>query len=234
MKSLDFLHTCVIMDKKKGGIPILSEERLKLLRQMASGLAVQFGPGCEIVIHDLTGDPEHTVVHIENGHITGRRLGDGPSHAVLEMLRENAPVPEDHLSYLTRTAGGRVLKSSTIYIKDEAGRPEALFAINYDITALLMVEHAIHDLTTPREEPGGEPERIPHSVSELLDELLEQSVKLVGKPVALMEREDKRRAVRFLSDNGALLITRSGDKIAKFFGISKFTLYSYLEREEPR
>ena len=28
---------------------------------------------------------------------------------------------------------------------------------------------------------------------------------------------------------GAMLITKSGDKIAKFFGISKYTLYSYLD-----
>ena len=54
---------------------------------------------------------------------------------------------------------------------------------------------------------------------------------LVGKPVVLMDREDKRRAIRFLSDSGALLITRSGDKIAAYFGISKYTLYNYLEKE---
>ena len=66
---------------------MLSEERLSLLRQMAHGLAVQFGPSCEVVIHDLTDDPEHTVVHIENGHVSGRSLGDGPSRVVLESLR---------------------------------------------------------------------------------------------------------------------------------------------------
>ncbi|NLF35083.1 MAG: transcriptional regulator, partial [Clostridiales bacterium] len=53
-----------------------------------------------------------------------------------------------------------------------------------------------------------------------------------GKPVALMEREDKIRAIRFLNDAGALLITKSGDKIAKYFGISKYTLYSYLDESK--
>ncbi len=171
------------------------------------------------------------MVHIENGHVSGRKLGDGPSLAVLELMRGNGPAPEDHLSYLTRTDGGKVLKSSTIYVKDPEGRPEALLSINYDISALLMMEGALRDLVTPMEKAGGEPEKITHSVSELLDELLEQSVALAGKPAALMEREDKMKAVRFLSDSGALLITKSGDKIAKFFGISKFTLYSYLDKE---
>ena len=64
---------------------------------------------------------------------------------------------------------------------------------------------------------------------ELLDDLLEKSVQLVGKPVAMMNKDDKVRAIAFLNEAGALLITKSGDKIAKYFGISKYTLYSYLD-----
>jgi predicted transcriptional regulator YheO len=73
------------------------------------------------------------------------------------------------------------------------------------------------------------PERIPRNVSELLDDLIAQSVRLVGKPTALMTKEDKIRAIQFLSDAGAFLITKSGDRVSKFFGISKFTLYNYLD-----
>ena len=38
-----------------------------------------------------------------------------------------------------------------------------------------------------------------------------------------------RKAVQFLNDTGAFLITKSGDKVCKFFGISKYTLYSYID-----
>ncbi len=207
------------------------EETLSLLRQVARGLAAQFGSACEVVIHDLTGDLEQTVVHIENGHVSGRKLGDGPSHAVLELLGAGGPA-EDHLAYLTRSPDGKILKSSTLCVRDRKGVPMALLSINYDISALLLVEHALRDLTSPREKEDREPERITHSVTELLDSLLEQSVALAGKPVALMEREDKIRAIRFLNDAGALLITKSGDKIAKYFGISKYTLYSYLDESK--
>ncbi len=210
----------------------MTEERLTLLKQMARGIAAQFGPSCEVVIHDLTGDLEHTVVHIENGQVSGRKLSDGPSHVVLDLLKEDAPPAEDHLAYLTRTPAGRILKSSSLYIPGPDGRPEAVFAINYDISALLTVESALHDLTASKDAPGREPERITTSVTGLLDELIEESVALVGKPVALMDRDDKRRAIRFLNDSGALLITKSGDKIAHYFGISKYTLYSYLDSDK--
>ena len=52
---------------------------------------------------------------------------------------------------------------------------------------------------------------------------------MVGKPVALMNKEDKVKAIQFLNNSGAFLITKSGDKVCKFFGISKYTLYSYID-----
>ena len=63
----------------------------------------------------------------------------------------------------------------------------------------------------------------------MLDELIEQSVAMVGKPVEMMNKSDKVRAIGFLSDMGAFLITKSGDKISQRFGISKFTLYNYID-----
>ena len=53
--------------------------------------------------------------------------------------------------------------------------------------------------------------------------------KKLGKPVALMNKDDKIRAIQFLNENGAFLVTKSGDKVAKYFGISKYTLYSYID-----
>lgn len=208
--------------------------RLKLLKQVAAGLAKQFGPDCEIVIHDLkTKDLEHSVVYVENGHVTGRELGDGPSNVVLKALKETHPENlQDRSGYLTRTADGRILKSSTFYIKDDDDSDELhyIMGINYDITKLLTVEAAIHNLTTTEEEQEKEPApQITQNVNDLLDHLIEESVNLVGKPVALMTKEDKVKAIQFLNDSGAFLITKSGDKVSNYFGISKYTLYSYTD-----
>lgn len=212
---------------------MLSRERLSLLRQMARGMSAHFGPACEVVVHDLTGeDLEHTVVHIENGQVSGRRVGDGPSHAVLDLLRGGGEPPEDQLAYLTRTPDGKILKSSTLYIRGVGNQVEAIFSINFDISALMTVENALRPLTAPGAAGGAEPERITRSVADLLDDLIAESVLLVGKPATLMDREEKIRAIRFLNDAGALLITKSGDKIASYFGISKYTMYSYLDEHK--
>ena len=44
-----------------------------------------------------------------------------------------------------------------------------------------------------------------------------------------MNKEDKITAIKFLNESGAFLITKSGDKISTYFGISKYTLYSYID-----
>ena len=63
---------------------MLDASTLEFLLRLAKGLARQFGPNCEVVVHDLaSNDPERSIVAIENGHVTGRKVGDGPSHVVL-------------------------------------------------------------------------------------------------------------------------------------------------------
>lgn len=196
---------------------------------MAKAIAKQFGPNCEVVVHDLqSNDPENSIVAIENGHVSGRKLSDGPSHVVLEALRSDTRKLEDHLAYLTKTEDGKLLKSSTIYLRDDEGTAIGIFSINYDITLMMAMENTLRDLTQT-EETTREPENITRNVSTLLEELLEQSVRIIGKPVALMNKDDKVKAIRFLNDSGAFLITKSGPRVCSYFGISKYTLYSYID-----
>jgi len=205
----------------------MQETQFRTLKAIAKAVAAQFGNNCEVVIHDLTAEKaEHSIVAIENGHVSKRQLNAGPSHVVLEALKEGKEI-SDHLNYLTKTRGGRILRSSTVFIRDENNVPTAIFAINYDLTELTMARSIIDSLVNDRNSEAIE--RIPTNVNELLDELLEQSVRLIGKPVAMMTKEDKVRAISFLNEAGALLITKSGDKIARYFGISKYTLYAYLD-----
>ena len=201
---------------------------LQFLFQLAKGIASQFGPNCEVVVHDLdSNDPESSIVAIENGQVTGRKVGDGPSHVVLETLRGDREKLQDHLCYLTKTKDGKILKSTTIYIRNDDGTPIGIFGINYDITLMLAMENMLRQFTATEKE-SREPEAISRNVSDLLDELIEQSVKLVGKPVALMHKEDKVKAIQFLNETGAFLITKlasiligilAGYVIAYFLGI---------------
>ena len=203
---------------------------VEFLSRLAKAITEQFGSNCEVVIHDLKAkDPEHTIVAIENGHVSRRQIDDGPSRIVLEALKNSENrMPDDSYAYLTKTRDDRILKSSTIFIKGADGKPEGVFAINYDTTELLMAERAVNSLLNHKQDKE-QIRSIPQNVNDLLDDLIEQSVQLVGKPVIMMNKEDKVKAIHFLNDSGAFLVTKSGDKVSQYFGISKFTLYSYID-----
>ena len=206
---------------------------LDFLKQLAHGLAIQFGSSCEIAIHDLkTKDLEKSIVYIENGHVSNRQTGDGPSGIVLETLQSDPSTIHDKLSYLTKTEDGRILKSSTFYIRDDDRSISYIFSLNYDITAFTAASTAIQSLIATKDKlpdlTGDSPRQITHNVNELLDLLIEQAVAKVGKPVAMMNKDDKVAVVQYLDHAGAFLITKSGDKVSSYLGISKFTLYSYM------
>lgn len=224
------------MNKKSPGNNFFRErtismkQKLELLTQIAHGVATEFGTSCEVVIHDLTKrDLESSIVYIENGHVSNRSLGDAPSGIVLETLHKDPSLLQDRLSYLTKTDDGRILKSSTMYVRGDNGVIEYIFSLNYDITGLITMDNALKSLITTEQEADNQPKKITHNVNDLLDMLIEQSVALVGKPVALMNKDDKVTAIQYLNDAGAFLITKSGDKVSNYFGISKFTLYSYMD-----
>lgn len=204
--------------------------------RLAHAIAAQFGTNCEVVVHDLeTDDPERSIIAIENGHVTGRSVGDGPSHVVLEAAKAGKLHKlDDRLAYLTKTDDGRILRSTTVFIRNDDGAVVGILGINYDITIISAAAKTLNGLTGSPEKAADaanepEPEPIVRNVADLLDDLIEQSVALVGKPAALMSKDERVRAIGYLNDTGAFLITKSGPKVCKYFGISKYTLYSYLD-----
>lgn len=212
---------------------------LDFLKRLAHCLAAQFGDSCEVVIHDLTRkDLEQSIVHIENGHVSNRQTGDGASGVVLEALHSDPKTLEDRYSYLTKTDDGRTLKSSTLYLRDENGDIAYIFSMNYDLSPLMAMENTIRSMVHAEsvkredEERSETPAVITHNVTELLDLLIGQAVAAVGKPVEQMNKNDKKFVVQYLDKAGAFLITKSGDKVSSLLGISKFTLYSYMDKQQ--
>ncbi|MBM6778478.1 transcriptional regulator [Collinsella tanakaei] len=207
----------------------MSPAQIEFYRRLAKGLALQFGPNCEIVVHDLEAeDLDHSIVAIENGHVSGRHLGDGPSHVVLEALHDDERGKiEDRPPYLTKTADGKLLKSSTIFIRDDAGWPCGILAINFDITIMTAFSSTLSLLIGTGEQ--NEPEPIAKNIGDLLDDLFSECEQVVGKPAALMTKEERVRAIGYLDRRGAFLISKSSQKACEFFGISKYSFYSYLD-----
>ncbi len=203
------------------------KDEFEVFSRLAKGIAAQFGEKCEVVLHDYDEPFDHTIIAIENGHITGRKVGESSTNLGLEVMK-GSKEGDDKYSYIAQTKCGKVLRSSTIYIKDENGTAIGSLCINFDITDLKMAENTLRTITNNNSNQETR-EVITNDISELLDALVWQSIDYVGIPVAHMSREDKINGLKFLDRKGALLIKKSAEKIAKVYDISLFTLYNYLD-----
>jgi predicted transcriptional regulator YheO len=190
-------------------------------------IAGQFGDTCEVVLHDWTKGYESTIVAIENGHITGRKVGDCGSNLGLEVMRgtvENG----NRSNYITQTKDGKILRSSTVYLKDSQQKNIGALCINLDISSFLMAEKTLKSITMHSLDQEVK-EVFVNDVNELLDFLLQECQQEIGKPVSHMTKEDKMKAIQFLDQRGAFLVKKAGDRVCQFFDISKFMMYQILD-----
>ena len=96
------------------GKPQNIDELVLVLRPIMRAIATSVGPFCEVVLHDVSGrNVEHTIVAIENGHVTNRQVGGPSTDRGLEVLRTGTSEEADY-AYATRTKDGRELRSSSI------------------------------------------------------------------------------------------------------------------------
>jgi predicted transcriptional regulator YheO len=203
------------------------KDEQEFLTNLIRGIAAQFGEKCEVVLHDLSGGYESTIVAIENGYITGRKPGDCGSNLGLEVLRGTVK-DGDRYNYITQTKEGKILRSSSIYIKNSQGKTIGAICINFDISDLIVAENTLRSITKYSLENEVK-EVFVRDVNELMDFLLQECQKEIGKPVSHMTKEDKMKAILYLDKKGAFHIKKAGDKVCKFLDISKFTLYNYLD-----
>lgn len=203
------------------------DESMPVLQQILSLIEHHFGNKCEVVLHDLTKDYNHTIVDIRNGNITHRTIGGCGSNLGLEVLRGTV-VDGDRFNYVTTTQSGKILRSSSIYLKNEEGAVIGSICVNLDITETLQFEGYLRQFNQ-FDNYTNEEEIFAPDVNNLLSHLIHKGQEQIGKPAAEMNKAEKISFIHFLDDKGAFLITKSGEQICELLGISKFTFYNYLE-----
>jgi predicted transcriptional regulator YheO len=205
------------------------EDESHFLKQILTVIESQFGDRCEVVLHDLTKDYNHTIVDIRNGQITGRKIGGCGSNLGLEVL--NGSVEDgDRFNYITTMPDGKILRSSSVYIRNSEGEAIGSICINMDITDSIRFEGFLRKYNNFAAGQESAPsEFFAQDVNSLLDYMIQEASKLVGKNPLDMNKDERLTFLAYLDRKGALQITKSAERICKVLGVSKFTLYNDLE-----
>ena len=107
------------------------------------------GPDYEVVLQDLS-NKNHSVIAIENGHISGRTIGSPLTSAVFQMLSSKVYEENDFIAnYKGVAENGHILRSSSMFIKDSNGNPIGLLCINFDDSRYMELHEKLFSMIHP-------------------------------------------------------------------------------------
>lgn len=209
-------------------------DNLKPYVSIAKMIGASFGRNCEVILHDLS-IPQKSVVFVVNGHVTGRKVGQPFDH-LLSIVLSSRDFKDDFLAnYQTRAKDGRLIKSSTVLLRDGKNYVIGALCINFDISMAQSVQNFISDFVTTAETHKREADMEPtNGVSDSYNSITETTNDLIKRIIGNVDTKSlKRKAkislIKFMDEKGVFLIKGSIDTVADLMQISKVTVYSYLD-----
>ena len=196
---------------------------------VADLIAQTFGPDCEVVLHDLS-EPQRSVVYTVNNHVTGRQVGQSFDHLVPQVMLSPGLEGDVVSNYYFRTSQGKLVKSSTALLRDTGGEVVGAICVNLDTTPFTRQLEWLQAFLPGREEgaavsPAGTGE-IAH-MGEVVTQLIGQ---IIGdRDISRLRREEKLELIRFMDEKGIFLMKGAVDQVGARMGVSRVTVYSYID-----
>lgn len=214
----------------------MNEYKINHYKQLVSFLGRALGDDYEVVLTDLK-----TVLAISNGHVSGRSAGVPISDMARKMVKSHQFSEENYkLNYRGRGANGKMLRSSTFFLKAMGGKLEGLLCINFDDSKYHELAERLFKLCHPEEyfEQNISITQIAKDESETfysdIPSMIEAMyTKVTGDPHFDSRRltyDEKLRIVTELYQNGVFSIKGTIPEIAERMDISNATLYRYIKK----
>ena len=220
-------------------------------------LGKTLGPDYEIVLHDLS--PDHNqIVAIANNHVSGRNIGSPLTNASLKMLIDKAYETDDFLcNYKGIAENGRLLRSSTMFIKDAQGNPAGLLCINFDDSRFMDLQDTLLSVIHPKEyiaarpfmkkyeksettaasrqtdavpdpEPSAITENFSMDIPSLMHKMFADATVAMPTPADRLNQQEKKEIIEKLHKQGLFQLKGAITFVAEQFACSSATIYRYL------
>lgn len=198
------------------------------------------GPNCEVLLHDVV-DVQNSVIAIRNGYISGRQIGCPLTDLGLELLEKKSYIHQSAIvNYLSRTASGEKLRSSTYFIKNEGSELIGMLCVNILLSPdgmavnnladklinALVANHSIAGAVVAEEEKVVE--SLQTSIENVVDSAIDKIIGEYDMPVERMSINEKITIVQKLNANGVFKIKGAITKVASTLQASESTIYRYL------
>ncbi|OIN03826.1 helix-turn-helix transcriptional regulator [Oceanisphaera psychrotolerans] len=204
---------------------------LDLYGSLVEGLAEMFGKHCEVVLHSLE-DPDHSVLKIVNGGLSGRQVGAPMSEQTQQLLHELERQGVAQTRF-TQSRIGTPVKSSTQLLRNLQGETIGLLCINLHLGA------PFHELMAdfmPKVAERAEvsPENFNNNVEELVTLTVERTIEAINADAQVANNAKNKQIVTILFEKGIFDIKDAIAMVSEKLNISKHTVYLYIRQKKTR
>lgn len=207
---------------------------------LAEMLVQTFGKDVEVVLHNLA-TPEHSVVYVANGDVTGRKIGDSFDQLIKQVLLSKRLEHDYVANYYFTAANGKLIRSSTLLLRDKDNKLQGALCINVDTTKITQQIESLQAMLpglqqqvavipnnaehqdSSEDAKNDNSEHIVDMVTSIIDNILQGSVP------GLLSRDEKIAKIKFMDAKGIFLMKGSIELVAEKLGVNKVTVYSYLD-----
>ena len=223
----------------------MTDSQLHYFTKIAEFIGRVIGPDYEVALHDIS-DRDGALVAIANGHISGRTIGMPVSDRLQNIIESRVYENEDFILHeYGLSPSGKVLCSSSMFIKDVTDRLIGVMCINFDDSRYRELSQKVFNLCHPDALVNTnfrfDESKVPVNISE-------HSHRLTSAPdgsaydiitAELKERnlnpdklssKDKLHFIAELDSKGVFLIKGAVKDAAAIFGCSQATMYRHLTK----
>lgn len=198
------------------------KKAIKSFLPTAEAIQLLLHPYAEVVVHDIQLNKIVALFH----PFSKRRVGDASLLTKEEMAQsEDCIGPYEKINW-----DGRTVKSVSSVIRDENNNAVGMLCINLDISQLEKFNDLIAAFIS------GE-KLVPQPASLFKDDWQERINKyihayLIEHHLGLesLNRSEKKELIEHLNEVGAFAAKNAATYIAQIIGVSRATIYNYLDR----
>ena len=203
---------------------------------LADYLSNVIGENTEILIHDLTNF-QTSIIHIINGHISNRKVGDGITNLILEYLKNES---RDNIPYIcnynSKTVGDIVLYSSTFFIRDEKNEVVGAMCLNSDYSELeksfSMISSFLPNFTKSFliNQDTEVKENLNNDSQQLTLDKIDSVIAKFRVAPERMTINEKTRVITELQKYGLFMIKGAVQEVASKLFMSEPSIYRYIKK----
>jgi len=221
----------------------MNDTTLKQYSILVEFLGKALGPDYEVALYDI-GSETNSLVAIANGYISGRAIGAPMTNMALNTMSNKLYKNSNYkLNYHGISKDQRILRSSTMFIKDENEELVGMLCINFDDSKFVNLSNEILKLCHPNELiekhctyesintlSDDEVETFSGSISEVTETVLKKVLASKNIPIDRLTQDERLDVIDMLIQKGVFMLKGAVSEVAKQLHCSEPTIYRYINK----